>query len=156
MNQELRIINPIKYKGWDDLVLASPNNSIFHTSSWARVLRDSYNYKPSYLAVIQNKSFEFMLPLMTVGNSLTGYRAVSLPFTDYCEPITKDALYSADLIDDVTRATNSYDWKSVELRGGDHLIIDQPCYLELNLLVLEFLYLHLLLIEPQLCRSPHL
>jgi hypothetical protein len=33
----LEIIDPIKYPGWDELLLASDDHSFFHTSAWARI-----------------------------------------------------------------------------------------------------------------------
>ncbi|MCD4692914.1 MAG: hypothetical protein K8R79_08370, partial [Calditrichales bacterium] len=82
-----KTINPIDFPHWDDLLLDGENYSFFHTSSWAKVISESYNYKPIYFSLIQNAKLKILLPVMEVKSFITGTRGVSLPFTDYCSPI---------------------------------------------------------------------
>src|SRR3990167_10276631 len=97
MPLELEIINPLVYPDWDKLVLSTPNYSFFLSSAWARVLHETYKYKPLYFTLIKNNKLSALIPFMEVGSILTGKRGVSLPFSDYCEiiGIDKDAFQDA-------------------------------------------------------------
>ena len=114
----IEIINPITYKNWDELLLTSDQSIFFQTSAWAKVLCESYNYKPLYFITKNNGRLSSLIPVMEVNSCLTGKRGVSLPFTDYCTPIgsSEDQLtiLTEKLIDYGTQAG----WKHVELRGG--------------------------------------
>src|SRR5512134_721631 len=83
----LKILNPLDIKEWNDLVAATPGTSFFHTANWARVLSESYDYKPVYFCEIEDGRFKTLVRMMEVDSFLTGKRGVSLPFTDYCDPI---------------------------------------------------------------------
>jgi hypothetical protein len=57
---KLKILNLLTYPNWDDLLLAHEDYAFFHTSAWARVLSESYGYKPLYFTAIQNGRQEFV------------------------------------------------------------------------------------------------
>jgi hypothetical protein len=117
----LEIINPLDYPGWDDLVLSTDNYSFFHSSYWARVLSESYNYKPLYFAAINDKKLSALIPIMGIKSVLTGKRGVSLPFTDFCEPIIPDKNIFSDAMNCLIEHGNSSGWESIELRTGNSL-----------------------------------
>jgi hypothetical protein len=48
----MEIIDPTNFPNWDELLLSTPGYSFFHSSAWARVLKDSYGYTPWYFASI--------------------------------------------------------------------------------------------------------
>jgi len=128
MHLELEIINPIKYSGWDDLLSSNQECTFFHSSAWARVLHESYQYSPLYFTVFDNGKLLALLPLMEVRSILTGCRGVSLPFTDHCEPILSEGLELQDLIDHLLKHASGRGWKFVELRGGTNMPPDIPHY----------------------------
>ena len=115
---QLKIINPIEYPGWDELLLASDDRSFFHTSSWARVLVESYNYKPFYIMQISDGRLSVLLPVMEVNSIITGKRGVSLPFTDYCELIVSDTGRFKNVMEQVIALGRSSGWKYLGFRGG--------------------------------------
>src|SRR3990172_8371413 len=84
---QLKVINPLDYPEWDKLLLSTRDYSFFHSSAWARVLHESYGYRPLYFTSIDNGILLSVIPIMEINSIFTGKRAVSLPFTDYCEPI---------------------------------------------------------------------
>jgi len=78
----LQILNPLEIDDWDELLLTHPDYSFFHTSAWARVLHESYGYKPLYFTAIENGRLSALIPIMEVNSFLTGrpseaYRAFS-------------------------------------------------------------------------------
>jgi hypothetical protein len=122
---ELNIINPLEYPGWDELVLTNENYSFFHSSSWARVLCESYKYKPIYFTSISNGELSALMPVMEVRSPLTGRRGVSLPFTDYCQPIASDKSHFQEIIDNLVVYGKKAKWKYIEWRGGESYFQDK-------------------------------
>ncbi len=112
-------INPLDDPNWDAAVARLPGASYFHTAGWARVLHETYRFRPIYFVARRDDgSLAAVVPLMEVNSWLTGRRGISLPFTDECEPLGT----RADGLDAVLRAVSSYGearrWKHWELRGG--------------------------------------
>jgi hypothetical protein len=116
----LEIINPLDYPGWDEIVLSNPKCSFFHSTQWSRVLHESYDYKPLYFSSIDNNDFSTLIPFMEVKSFLTGKRGVSLPFTDYCDPITTDDESLQSSVDMIIEYGRKAGWKSIEMRPGNN------------------------------------
>ena len=55
---------------------------------------------------------------------MTGRRGVSLPFTDYCEPISNGKIGFLHLFNQVIEFGRKHGWKYIELRGGYSLNSD--------------------------------
>ena len=80
-----QFVNPLEPeagRAWDALALSAANATVFHTSAWARVLADSYRYRPSYVVFQPEDGERTLLPMFEVKSVITGTRGVSLPFTD--------------------------------------------------------------------------
>jgi lipid II:glycine glycyltransferase (peptidoglycan interpeptide bridge formation enzyme) len=116
MAMNIKIINPLEFQNWDDLTKSTEACSIFHSTAWARVLYNSYGYKPLYFTVIHDNELSVLVPLMEINSFFTGRRGVSLPFSDYCEPIIKDNNKIAEVLDYIFEYGKKAGWKSVELR----------------------------------------
>jgi len=116
----LVILNPVEDSAWDGLLLSHPGYTFFHTSAWAKVLVNTYHYQPLYFVRRKGKQLLSLLPLMEVSSWLTRTRGVSLPFTDYCEPLGSAGVQ----MDDVLRLVKDYmlphHWAYVEIRGGTY------------------------------------
>lgn len=124
MNVE--IINPIEYADWDAMLLEHEEASFFHTSAWAGVLSESYNYKPVYFTSIENGEIVSLIPLMEVKSFLTGNRGVSLPFTDHCDPICKDPVNLEEILNTVIEFGKTAGWKHIDLRGENAYYLGKP------------------------------
>lgn len=122
----LEILDPTTYPGWDDILLATPGYSFFHSSSWAKVLCESYGYTPFYFALIEDGRFRALIPVMEVDSFLTGKRGVSLPFTDYCEPLIDGNIQFKDLFQVLIDFGKKRGWRYLEVRGGKDLLPDTP------------------------------
>ena len=115
------IINPIDHPGWDTLIGAMPEHSFFLTSNWARVLNESYSYRPLYFTRSERPTPakpSMVIPVMELDSFLTGKRGVSIPFTDYCEPIAPNDDGFSSMFDEVLQYGRRAGWKYLELRGG--------------------------------------
>ncbi|MEW6681744.1 MAG: GNAT family N-acetyltransferase [Nitrospirota bacterium] len=128
MSPKTEIINPLDYLGWDDLVLATEGYSFFHSSNWARVLHETYGYRPVYLTAMDAGKIVASLPCMEIKSLLTGARAVSLPFTDYCEAIVAPGSEhtAQSLFDELMGYGKQAGWRSIEIRCGNRLSEEVP------------------------------
>jgi hypothetical protein len=123
---KLEIINPIEYPDWDNLLLEHEDASFFHTSAWAKVLHESYNYKPLYFTVIENGKLVSLIPVMEVKSFLTGKRGVSLPFTDHCPPICNDSVKLEEVLNCIIEYGKTAGWKHIDLRGDNEYFNGKP------------------------------
>ena len=122
----IEIVNPLEYPGWDDLILSMEDYSFFHTSAWAKVITESYGYKPIYAAIIDKGRLKGLIPLMEIKSILTGRRGVSLPFSDYCEPLGTTQNVYQRLFNYMTQHGSDSGWKYIELRGGEKFFNNVP------------------------------
>ena len=133
----LEIIDPTRYPKWDELLLRTPGASFFHSSGWAKVLAESYGYTPLYFTVLENGKLRALVPMMEVNSFLTGKRGVSLPFTDYCEPIIEEGIEFQDLLNPIIDHGKKNGWKYIELRGGEKYLRNQESGVRIQNLVLS-------------------
>ncbi len=112
------MINPIDFEGWNDLILQLNGYSFFHSKEWAKVLFESYKYEPVYFAIFENNELCSVLPLMLVKSWLTGNRAVSLPFSDHCEPLSNSITHSDVLMKEAISFCEKKKMKYIEFRSS--------------------------------------
>ena len=117
-----QIVDPTRYPGWDDLILSSGKYSFFHSSAWAKVLSESYGYRPLFFTLFHHDRLLSLIPVMEVRSILTGRRGVSLPFSDDCEPILHNKEHFETLLNDIIQYGDKRGWKTVELRGGNEFL----------------------------------
>jgi hypothetical protein len=120
----IQILNPLEIPEWDDLLLTNESYSFFHTAAWAKVLCESYGYKPLYFTVIDNSKLSALIPVMEVNSLLTGRRGVSLPFTDSCPPIVSNQAHYKKIVQCIANYGKKAGWKYVECRGAQNLLYD--------------------------------
>ena len=114
----IRVVDPGQEKNWDALVLSHPGSSFFHSAAWAKVLMETYQFRPLYLAAIEGERLLALLPLLEASSWLAGTRGVSLPFTDECPPLTSDRVSGPRLLEEVMALGRQRKWKYWEGRGG--------------------------------------
>ena len=114
-------VDPLTHPDWNERLLAAPHASIFHTTHWLRVLQESYGYRPHYFACFQGKQLTGLLPFMEVKSWATAARGISLPFSDYCEPIIDEQTSYFEVYTQVISVAQQRQWKFLEVKGGDAL-----------------------------------
>lgn len=117
----LEPVNPLDIPNWDDLVLATGEASIFHSAAWARVLHESYGYKPVYFASFENGKLTSLMPFMEVDSWLTGKRGVSLPFSDRIKFLGAHGSSLSEVIPQVIDYGKKSGWRYAEWRDGRRL-----------------------------------
>ncbi len=82
-------VDPRTDPRWLRLVQACASD-VFHSPAWLSVLADSYNWQPHGLVLVNDAEEPVAgIPFVRVVDML-GERIVSLPFSDYCDPLVRD------------------------------------------------------------------
>lgn len=85
---KIYLVDPINDTRWDEFVDSQKHATIFHTSAWARVVKDAYGYSPRYYVFEGDEGrLQAALPFYQVKSMFTGNRLVCLPFSDMCWPL---------------------------------------------------------------------
>jgi len=113
--------DPLATGEWDRMVGSHRSATAFHSSVWAKVLTRTYSHKPLYLELAQGGETTALLPLMEVSSPFTGRRAVSLPFSDSCPPLTFAGFNARSLVDKLSTLAEEHKWKYFELRDAPFL-----------------------------------
>ena len=87
MNSNLVLVDPLKDERWDDFIKSSPSGSIYHSSAWCEIIKQTYPFDPFYYALIDKNKIIGAIPLFLVKTFFTGNHMVALPFSDFCNPI---------------------------------------------------------------------
>jgi hypothetical protein len=118
---ETTLVNPVHETDWDELVLAHPDVTFFHSRAWAKVLSKTYGHKPVYLRCVTGGKPLALVPMMDVQSPLTGRRGVCLPFTDFCAPLMYGGSDHALIIDLLCEIARERKWKHFEIRDAKAL-----------------------------------
>ena len=110
-------MDPIGDARWPAFLEQHPGASIFHTPGWLEALRRTYGYEP--LALTTSTPGEPLVNGMVfcrIQSWLTGCRLVSLPFSDYCQPLVDDPESLLRILRWLEQGREREEWKYVELR----------------------------------------
>ena len=81
---------------------------------------DSYKYKPNFCILKNNKEISALIPFMEVQSFFTGKRGVSLPFSDYCNPIIKEQTNTKELLERIIEFGKKSTWRYIDMHGGEN------------------------------------
>jgi hypothetical protein len=140
-NLTFELVDPTRHPAWDEALSglgARARPTFFHSTAWARVLRDSYGYAPLYLLARRAQRVCGVLPLIEVNSWLTGKRGVSLPFSDECRPLADAAADEKALLEKAIDLGRERGWRRFESQGGgDCLGVDASSLLSFHGHVLD-------------------
>jgi CelD/BcsL family acetyltransferase involved in cellulose biosynthesis len=104
---------------WRAFVDSRPEATLFHLPGWSNLLASTYGYRPFVLAETDGDGqIVAGLPVMEVRRPLTGRRFASLPFTDHCPPLCRDAASLSRLTSALSQWWESVGRPRVEIRGA--------------------------------------
>ena len=118
VTSDMEIIDPIEFPAWDTLLLRNGNNEFFHTSAWARVLRESYGFRPIYFIQQIQDEIDLLMPFVEINSPWTGKRGVSLPFSDQCRAFARQKELIPAAVERVTDHARIAGWKYAEWRDS--------------------------------------
>jgi len=126
-----------QYNQWDKLIQKNDNYSFFHSSAWTKVIKESYHYKLLLFGEKINGNISNFCPIVEVRSILTGYRGVSLAFSDHCEPIFENRDAFVKIFESIKNYGKNKKWKFIEFRGGYQFFKSQAPYAKYYRHVLE-------------------
>lgn len=89
----MKNIRPLKeneLRKWDDFVAAHPLGTLYHTSSWQKVIKTAFSLKPFYLILEDDKqSIKAGMPLFEI-NGITGKKLECIPNAQVCDPLVSN------------------------------------------------------------------
>src|SRR6266404_3254950 len=81
-------IHPLEDRRWAEFLGKHSRASLFHAPEWLAALRETYGYEPIvFTTTPPNTDLQNGMVFCRVESWLTGRRLVSLPFSDYCQPL---------------------------------------------------------------------
>lgn len=111
-------VNPIQDPRWLRFIEGREDAVIFHHPAWLALLAKAYGYTPMAQVLVENEEIIGGLPLAEIRSSLTGSRAVALPFCDFCPPLVSSSEALGEIIRSLSELRESRRWKYVELRDA--------------------------------------
>lgn len=110
-------LNPLRDARWAEFVSRHPHGSVFHSVGWLESLWRTYGYEPMvYTTTPPGSELTNGLVLCRVRSHLTGRRAVSLPFSDHCQPLVDSSADLDAILSHITESMATERWKYFELR----------------------------------------
>ena len=116
-NPRIDLIDPLKGTELGDWLEDARGSTIFHSTSWARVLAESYGYRPVYLVLSERGSCKGCLPVIEVDSAITGKRGVCVSFSDYCGALVENPDDFKLLFDNLLEYGRIRRWRYIEFRG---------------------------------------
>lgn len=115
----LQSTNPLATSDWDKDVSCFDGVSFFHTAAWARVLAETYGFRPTYFTQTTPAGSRSILPAMEVSNLFFRHRGVTLPFTDECKILADNASAVQPFASEFLHRAELKSWTTWEYRGGN-------------------------------------
>jgi hypothetical protein len=117
---DIYVIKPLQDARWTELTNRHPKASVFHTTAWLEALQRTYGYEPIVFTTSPPHSrLENGLVACDVQSWLTGHRLVSLPFSDYCDPLFDSMQELQFLVHYLRAEVDRKQWSYVEFRPVD-------------------------------------
>ena len=122
----VQLIDPLKDQQLDEWLRRCDHTTIFHSSNWARLVAQSYGYRPWYFALQVSGKVRGCLPVMEVNSAITGRRGVCVTFSDYCATLVKGERDFTLLFESVLEYGRARRWRYAEFRGEPFLSGENP------------------------------
>ena len=83
LGMQIQSLSDTDHAGWDEFVENHGQCSIFHSSAWKRVLKNTFGYESVFLGAYEEGTIKGILPLYLVPKPFGGQSMVSVPFGVY-------------------------------------------------------------------------
>lgn len=85
--ESLTVLEEKDFPRWDQFVMDHPYGSVYHTTSWMRVIQKTYKHQPLYVFLEQEGRIHACFPLFRIRSWVTGDRLNCLPAATICDPL---------------------------------------------------------------------
>ena len=110
-------IDPLRDARWEALVNSHDGASVFHSTNWLKTLNTVYGYDPVVITSCRPEAeLTNGLVFCRVKRWLRGPRFISLPFSDYCDPLVNNPGELDGLLFYVRKQVDTGRWKYTEIR----------------------------------------
>ena len=140
-------IDPLLDGRWPKFLERHSKTSVFHTPNWLQALHRTYGYEPLVYALTRANELTSGIVFCRIKSWFTGLRAVSLPFSDYCQPLVSESVDFIELLTVIQKDRELEDWKYIELRPTvpDRCVLEEMGFSEY-----DTVYTHKLDLRPDL------
>jgi hypothetical protein len=91
--------------------------SVFHQTAWLGTLARTYGYEPvAWCGTASNRQLSSAFVFCRVSSWITGTRLVSLPFSDYCDPLVGDVEEFDSIFGHLRAQSGERKYKYIEVR----------------------------------------
>ncbi|MDT8070998.1 MAG: GNAT family N-acetyltransferase [Terriglobia bacterium] len=136
--------DPIKDPRWGEFISRHPNASIFHSPQWLCALQRTYSFQPIVFTTSPpGYPLSNGIVFASLSSWMMGKRLVSMPFSDFCEPLVNNPDELAGILDGVCRIAP--DVKYVELRPTSDILVRSAAFAPVQ----QF-YVHSIDLKPSL------
>ena len=111
----IKILNIEEYPEWDDFVFNNKYGTIYHSSSWFRIIEKSFRAKPNVI-VKKDDSISAGIPFFYHNSFITGSKLSSITSAQFCNPLVSSRHDLTDLIDYTLAYANGNRIKQVEIK----------------------------------------
>lgn len=103
---------------WIEFIESHQDTTAFHHPSWARLIAECYRYRAFALARLDLQGRVIAgMPVIEVGGAFRRRRWVSLPFTDWCQPLARSEAPGTDLVEELDAARRQAGVSQLEVRA---------------------------------------
>lgn len=117
MSLNIRRITEQDYISWDRFVNKHPMGTVFHLTSWKKVIEQTFNHKSRYYIAEQEGEICGILPLFEIKSRLFGHFCISIPFAEIGGVITTDTAVEKLLIQKAIDIAQTSKVQYLELRN---------------------------------------
>jgi len=115
------VVEPWTDARWDAYVASHPRATVYHTSTWIRLVCEIGRY-PSLCLLFENHGHvSGVLPLVAVDSAITGKRISTLPFSDHCFALADDEDAAGSLVEHARALRAQRRAAFYEMRGAPTL-----------------------------------
>lgn len=112
----LSVTSPQEESAWDQFVRSSPSGTIFHLSTWRRVVEEVFQLTSHYLMALEGGEIRGVLPLFEVHGIFSGHVLISVMYGVYGGLCASDPAARQALLDEARRLAIRRRVRHVELR----------------------------------------
>ena len=110
-------IDPLKDPRWRSFLSAHDDASVFHSPGWLSALQQTYAYDPiAFTCSGPTEEISNGMVFCEIRSVITGRRLVSLPFSDYCQPLVVRESQFNELLSHAVEDREKNHWRYIEVK----------------------------------------
>lgn len=105
-------------ESWDAFVLDHPEGTVFHSTSWLKILEGAYGFKPCHFQRLAGQGeISAVLPGFIIRTGFGGTKFISLPFSDYGGVLAVNETVSSGILRTLVQGVGN-GYRRIEIRSA--------------------------------------